>query len=121
MVIWSGDAVQRGALIWKPPCPRFSSAGHDAIDSIEAELQNLMLRIRYAQVPVISAIHGMALGGGCELAVYRRAAWPHGKAIWAWWEVGVGLVPAPALTYIVRRAAGKCRQQHQQRTRCCPS
>ena len=65
-----------------------------------------MLRLRYAQVPVVSAIHGMALGGGCELSVHFGRAWRTWKAISAWSEVGVGLVPgAGGLTYIARRAA----------------
>jgi 3-hydroxyacyl-CoA dehydrogenase len=36
-----------------------------------------MLKLRYANVPVISAIRGMALGGGCEIAVHSRA--PRGR------------------------------------------
>jgi 3-hydroxyacyl-CoA dehydrogenase len=65
-----------------------------------------MLRLRYAQVPVISAIHGMALGGGCELAVHSARRVAHMESYIGLVEVGVGLVPgAGGLTYIARRAA----------------
>jgi 3-hydroxyacyl-CoA dehydrogenase len=64
-----------------------------------------MLRLRYAQVPVVAAIHGMALGGGCELAVHARRV-AHMESYIGLVEVGVGLVPgAGGLTYIARRAA----------------
>ena len=65
-----------------------------------------MLKLRYASVPVVSAIRGMALGGGCEMAVYSARAWPHMESYIGLVEVGVGLVPgAGGLTYIARRAA----------------
>jgi 3-hydroxyacyl-CoA dehydrogenase len=86
--------------------PAFAVGGPDAIESIEQELQNLMMRIRYAQVPVISALHGMALGGGCELAVYSARRVAHMESYMGLVEVGVGLVPgAGGLTYVARRAA----------------
>ena len=36
--------------------PAFLMAGVSAIDGAEAEMQQMMLRLRYASVPVISAI-----------------------------------------------------------------
>ncbi|MFN7043420.1 MAG: enoyl-CoA hydratase/isomerase family protein, partial [Acidovorax temperans] len=51
-------------------------------------------------------IHGMALGGGCELAVYSAKRVAHMESYIGLVEVGVGLVPgAGGLTYIARRAA----------------
>lgn len=106
MVIWSGDAPFSVGADLEATMPAFVVGGADAIDSIESELQNLMLRIRYAQVPVVAAIHGMALGGGCELAVYSARRVAHMESYIGLVEVGVGLVPgAGGLTYIARRAA----------------
>ncbi len=65
-----------------------------------------MLALRYAQVPTVAAVSGLALGGGCELALYcaRRVA-----AIESYIglvEVGVGLIPGGGgLAYGARRAA----------------
>ena len=106
MVIWSGDAPFSVGADLEATMPAFVVGGADAIESIEAELQNMMLRIRYAQVPVVAAIHGMALGGGCELAVYSARRVAHMESYIGLVEVGVGLIPgAGGLTYIARRAA----------------
>ncbi|MGN1057480.1 MAG: 3-hydroxyacyl-CoA dehydrogenase NAD-binding domain-containing protein, partial [Comamonas sp.] len=110
MVIWSGDAPFSVGADLEATMPAFVVGGADAIESIEQELQNLMMRIRYAQVPVVAAIHGMALGGGCELAVYAARRVAHMESYIGLVEVGVGLVPgAGGLTYIARRAAENAR------------
>ena len=106
LVIWSGDAPFSVGADLQATMPAYVVAGIDAIDAIEYELQQLMLRIRYAQVPVVSAIHGMALGGGCELAIHSARRVAHMESYIGLVEVGVGLVPgAGGLTYIARRAA----------------
>ena len=106
MVIWSGDAPFSVGADLQATMPAYVVAGIGAIEGVEQELQNLMLRLRYAQVPVISAIHGMALGGGCELAIYSARRVAHMESYIGLVEVGVGLVPgAGGLTYIARRAA----------------
>ena len=108
LVIWSGDAPFSVGADLQAAMPAFIAAGIDAIDGLQQELQGLMLRIRYAQVPVVSAIHGMALGGGCELAVHSARRVAHMESYIGLVEVGVGLVPgAGGLTYIARRAAEK--------------
>ncbi|MFN7856919.1 MAG: 3-hydroxyacyl-CoA dehydrogenase NAD-binding domain-containing protein, partial [Acidovorax sp.] len=62
MVIWSGDAPFSVGADLEATMPAFLVGGAPVIESVEQELQNLMLRIRYAQVQVVAAIHGMALG-----------------------------------------------------------
>ena len=106
LVIWSGDAPFSVGADLQATMPAYVVAGIGAIEGVEQELQNLMLRLRYAQVPVISAIHGMALGGGCELAIHSARRVAHMESYIGLVEVGVGLVPgAGGLTYIARRAA----------------
>ncbi|MET1116181.1 MAG: 3-hydroxyacyl-CoA dehydrogenase NAD-binding domain-containing protein [Comamonas sp.] len=106
MCIWSGDAPFSVGADLQATMPAFAVGGAAAVESIEQELQQLMLRLRYAQVPVVAGIHGMALGGGCELAVHCARRVAHMESYIGLVEVGVGLVPgAGGLTYIARRAA----------------
>src|SRR5690606_16197955 len=56
--------------------------------------------------PVVAALAGMALGGGCELAIHCAHRVAHFETYMGLVEVGIGLVPgAGGLTYCARRAA----------------
>jgi len=71
-------------------------------------MQHMVMRVRYAQVPVVSAVFGLALGGGCELLVHCARRVAHMESYIGLVEVGIGLIPgAGGLTYITRRAAEK--------------
>jgi enoyl-CoA hydratase/carnithine racemase len=81
-----------------------SARSKDAEEELHAA--DVMLKIRYASVPVVSAVRGLALGGGCELAVYSAKRVAAMESYIGLVEVGVGLMPgAGGLTYIARRAA----------------
>lgn len=56
--------------------------------------QQLFLGLRYAPVPVVAAVHGFALGGGCELALHADRIVAHAEAHLGLPEVLVGLIPA---------------------------
>ena len=106
MVIWSNDEMFSAGADLQAMLPAFMMSGVAAIDEVEAELQNVMLKMRYAAVPVVSAIRGLALGGGCEMAVYSAKRVAAMESYIGLVEVGVGLVPgAGGLAYIARRAA----------------
>ena len=106
MVIWSNDEMFSVGADLQAMLPAFMMSGVAAIDEVEAELQNVMLKMRYAAVPVVSAIRGLALGGGCEMAVYSAKRVAAMESYIGLVEVGVGLVPgAGGLAYIARRAA----------------
>jgi 3-hydroxyacyl-CoA dehydrogenase len=106
VVIWSGDEPFSVGADLQAMLPGFMMGGAAAIDEAVAELQRVMRRLRYASVPVVSAVRGMALGGGCELAVHSARRVVHMESYVGLVEVGVGLVPgAGGLTYIARRAA----------------
>jgi 3-hydroxyacyl-CoA dehydrogenase len=110
LVIWQGgDPFSFGADL-ESMLKGFVAGGADFVDSLEKDLQDAMLRLRYAQVPVVAAIRGMALGGGCELSVYSARRVAAMESYIGLVEVGVGLIPgAGGLTYIARRAA-ECAQ-----------
>ena len=106
MVIWSNDAMFSAGADLQAMLPAFIMGGAAAVEGAEAELQNVMLKMRYAAVPVVSAIRGLALGGGCEMAVYSARRVAAMESYIGLVEVGVGLVPgAGGLAYIARRAA----------------
>ena len=106
LVIWSPDEMFSAGADLQAMLPAFMLAGVSAIDGAEAEMQQMMLRLRYSNVPVVSAVRGLALGGGCELAAYSSKRVVAMESYIGLVEVGVGLVPgAGGLTYIARRAA----------------
>ncbi|SDP73258.1 3-hydroxyacyl-CoA dehydrogenase [Rhodoferax sp. OV413] len=106
VVIWSGDEPFSAGADLQAMLPGFMMGGAGAINKMEKALQNVMLKIRYANVPVVSAVRGLALGGGCELAVHSARRVVAMESYIGLVEVGVGLVPgAGGLTYIARRAA----------------
>ena len=106
LVIWSNDEMFSAGADLQSMLPAFMMGGTAMIDGVEAELQKVMLKLRYAAVPVVSAIRGLALGGGCEIAVYSARRVAAMESYIGLVEVGVGLVPgAGGLTYIARRAA----------------
>ncbi|RYG06935.1 MAG: enoyl-CoA hydratase/isomerase family protein, partial [Burkholderiales bacterium] len=106
LVIWSNDEMFSAGADLQAMLPAFMMGGVGAVEGAEAELQNVMLKLRYAAVPVVSAIRGIALGGGCEMAVYSARRVAAMESYIGLVEVGVGLVPgAGGLAYIARRAA----------------
>jgi len=106
LVIWSPDEMFSAGADLQSMLPAFMMAGVSAIDGAEAEMQQCMLKLRYSNVPVVSAVRGLALGGGCELAAYSSKRVAAMESYIGLVEVGVGLVPgAGGLTYIARRAA----------------
>jgi 3-hydroxyacyl-CoA dehydrogenase len=106
LVIWSPDEMFSAGADLQAMLPAFMMGGARAIQGAEAEMQQMMLKLRYSNVPVVSAVRGLALGGGCELAVYSSKRVAAMESYIGLVEVGVGLVPgAGGLTYIARRAA----------------
>ena len=106
LVIWSSDEMFSAGADLQAMLPAFMIGGAAAIDGAEAEMQQALLRLRYSNVPVVSAVRGLALGGGCELAAYSSKRVAAMESYIGLVEVGVGLVPGSGgLTYIARRAA----------------
>lgn len=106
LVIWSPDDVFSAGANLEALMPVFMKSGAKGIAPEEKKLQDAMLRIRYAQVPVVAAVRGLALGGGCELAVHCAKRVAAMESYVGLVEVGVGLIPGGGgLAYIARRAA----------------
>lgn len=66
----------------------------DDINLMVRALQNAVMRIRYSPRPVVTAPYGLALGGGCEIAMHGNKVRAAGETYIGLVEVGVGLIPA---------------------------
>ncbi|MDX1625583.1 MAG: 3-hydroxyacyl-CoA dehydrogenase NAD-binding domain-containing protein [Wenzhouxiangellaceae bacterium] len=106
------EAVQRaerefaGLVIWQPNGP-FSAGANlkaamgwvedgefDKVEKLVADFQAVNLRLRYAAVPSVAAVRGLALGGGLELAMHCSRVAAHLESYMGLVEAGVGLLPA---------------------------
>jgi 3-hydroxyacyl-CoA dehydrogenase len=106
LVVWSpGDVFSVGADL-KGMMPVFMSGGVAALEVEQKALQDALLALRYAKVPTLAAVSGLALGGGCELALACARRIAHVESYIGLVETGVGLIPgAGGLLYGARRAA----------------
>jgi 3-hydroxyacyl-CoA dehydrogenase len=106
VVIWSPDDVFSAGANLESLMPVFMKQGSKGIKPVVKQLQDTMLRMRYAQVPVVAAMRGIALGGGCEIGLYCARRVAAMETYVGLVEVGVGLIPAGGgLAYAARRAA----------------
>jgi 3-hydroxyacyl-CoA dehydrogenase len=70
----------------------------DEIDLMVRAFQRATTSLRYAQVPVIVAPAGLALGGGCEVVLHADRVQAAAETYMGLVEAGVGLIPAGAGT-----------------------
>jgi 3-hydroxyacyl-CoA dehydrogenase len=106
VVIWSPDDVFSAGANLESLMPVFMKHGSKGIKPEVKKLQDALLRVRYAQVPVVAAVRGIALGGGNEVAIHCARRVAAMESYMGFVEVGVGLVPAGGgLAYVARRAA----------------
>ncbi|SAK96741.1 3-hydroxyacyl-CoA dehydrogenase/enoyl-CoA hydratase family protein [Caballeronia ptereochthonis] len=102
VVIWQPTSLQLGApggpfsagANLEEAMPAFMMGGAKGIEPFVKKFQQGMLRVKYANVPVVSAVSGIALGGGCELLLHSAKRVAHVESYIGLVEVGVGLVPA---------------------------
>src|SRR5690606_35593441 len=96
----------RGLVIWQPGEP--FSAGADlagalgllqsgnvkGFDAMVADFQRTSMAIKYSLVPVVAAVRGLALGGGCEFQMHAAHTVLGLESYIGLVEAGVGLLPA---------------------------
>ncbi|MCF0051306.1 3-hydroxyacyl-CoA dehydrogenase/enoyl-CoA hydratase family protein [Dyadobacter sp. LJ53] len=66
----------------------------DEINMVIAQFQQTMMRARYSAIPVVTAPHTLALGGGCELNLHADKVVAHAETYMGLVEFGVGIIPA---------------------------
>jgi 3-hydroxyacyl-CoA dehydrogenase len=64
------------------------------VEEVVAKFQRVSQRLKYAQVPTLAAVHGLALGGGCEFAIHCTRIVASLESYIGLVEVGVGVLPA---------------------------
>ncbi|HTN94542.1 MAG TPA: 3-hydroxyacyl-CoA dehydrogenase/enoyl-CoA hydratase family protein [Gallionella sp.] len=64
------------------------------VADVVKKFQVISQRLKYAQVPTIAAVDGLALGGGCEFAIHCSRLVATLETYIGLVEVGVGLLPA---------------------------
>jgi len=64
------------------------------VEAVVAKFQQVSQRLKYALVPTIAAVDGMALGGGCEFSIHCARIVATLESYIGLVEVGVGLLPA---------------------------
>ena len=100
------ERTYKGMVIWQPKEP--FSAGADLsgalaalqagklaeFEAMVANFQATSQRIKYSLVPVVAAVRGLALGGGCEFQMHSARSVAHLESYIGLVEAGVGLLPA---------------------------
>jgi 3-hydroxyacyl-CoA dehydrogenase len=66
---------------------------YDELDFAIRYFQNSMMRLRYSAVPIITAPHGLTLGGGCEMNLHADKVCAAAETYIGLVELGVGLIP----------------------------
>ncbi len=78
----------------------------DELEKAVGDLQQALMTVRHSNIPVVTAPHGMALGGGCETVMHGNATVAAAESYIGLVEIGVGVLPAGGgLKEIVRRAS----------------
>ena len=98
LVIWNSDAAEGGAFSagadLQAALPLFMQGGAKAMVPGIKLLQNTFMAMKYSNVPVVAAVAGLALGGGCEMALHASRRVAAFESYIGLVEVGVGLIPA---------------------------
>ena len=93
LVIWHEAPFAVGANL-KQISEACTTGDFDRLERTINKFQQTSMAIKYAPVPVIAAVQGMALGGGCEFAMHAAKRVLALESYLGLVEVGVGLIPA---------------------------
>jgi len=84
-------------------------ANKSAIDMFKADQFSTWDQIRKTRKPIIAAVSGFALGGGCELAMTCDMIIASETAMFGQPEIKIGVIPGAGGTQRLTKAVGKAR------------
>jgi 3-hydroxyacyl-CoA dehydrogenase len=94
VVIWqAGEPFSAGADL-KGALGLLQAGKFDDFEKMVANFQATSMRIKHSLVPVVSAVRGLALGGGCEFQMHSARTVAALESYIGLVEAGVGLLPA---------------------------
>ena len=93
LVLWHEAPFALGANL-KEVAEAIAAGQFDLLESYVGEFQNTAMALKYAKVPVVAAVQGMALGGGCEFLMHAAKRVVALESYIGLVEAGVGLLPA---------------------------
>ena len=95
VVIWHEAPYAVGANLVKA-LDALQAQKYEEFETMVAKFQATSMRIKHSMVPVVSAVDGMALGGGCEFVMHSNKVVASIESYLGLVEAGVGLLPAGA-------------------------
>ena len=93
LVLWHEAPFALGANL-KEVAEAIGAGQFDLLEKYVGEFQNAAMSLKYAKVPVVAAVQGMALGGGCEFLMHCAKRVVALESYIGLVEAGVGLLPA---------------------------
>jgi len=94
LVIWQDKENFTVGADLSEAIPAVMAGRIDEFDAAIARFQQTSMRIKYASVPVVSAVRGLCLGGGCEFQMHSAKTVAAHESYIGLVEAGVGLLPA---------------------------
>jgi len=93
VVIWHEAPFAVGANL-KQVSEACEAGAFDRLEATVEKFQRASQTLKYAQVPVVAAVQGLALGGGCEFVMHATKRVLALESYLGLVEAGVGLIPA---------------------------
>ena len=94
MVIWQPDGPFSAGADLKGALGLLQDGKLAQFEAMIANFQATSMAIKYAQVPVVAAVRGLCLGGGCEFQMHSARTVAAFESYIGLVEAGVGLLPA---------------------------
>ena len=83
---------QKAFETFNPKLPKLGEL--PPIKEVITDLQNLFMRLKHGPIPTVAAVHGMALGGGCELLLHCDKVVATRESYIGLVEMAIGVIPA---------------------------